>query len=180
MNTNKSKTKIYCNVSNHDITKKEFKTIQKRMHKNIENDGLIQNQEKFLFEGEKLKDVIEKDKIYLDSVSITFEQIAGRLETLIEKFYHMENLHYSKTKKLQNNYIIEDKYEINYDDKQNFNRQCPFQNVELDNIYYGYSHYGKFSIINLQNKKQIQIDTVQIHMIKCHNFFGGPKSSQRL
>ena len=74
---------IHCNVSNDKIPKEEWLGIEDTMHK------LKCTHSGFLHQDKRLLDVITSDKLYLESVGISHEQIAGKLEIATKKFRHM-------------------------------------------------------------------------------------------
>lgn len=164
---------FHCNHAYHEISLEELSTIEKRMYAGQMSES------GFLAEGERLDDVYQKDKTFLESVGITYQQIVDRLETLLGKYYRTVNLEYKKTK--ETNYgktptLVEGKYEITHTTWMGAQR-CPFQNYDKDNGYHGYS-YGDtdITIRNIENGSTISFNTLLTHMIKMHQFFEGSVS----
>ena len=114
-------------------------------------------------------------KAFLKLVDITCEQIADKMETIVEKYFRI-----IRESKHLDVYLIENKYivsDVTYMGAQ----ECPFQNKEKDNKYYGYEYGASdITITNTENNLTITFNTLLIHMIRCHQFFESPKSSHRL
>ena len=164
---------IKCNVPNDQLSAEEWQVIESRMYP----DGYSQTG--FLQAGEKLSEVIDNDAKFLQSVSITYDQIADRLETIVGKYNRILNLATQRREKL-GQVIVELQYEIEeiaYMGAQ----ECPFQNKKLDNSYHGYE-YGSSDITvrNIITNKSFTFNTLLLHLIRAHRFFESPKSSHRL
>lgn len=157
-----------CNYSYEQLSQDELKTIEARMYPGkYSNAGFLQL-------DEKLHDVYLDDKQFLENCGITYDQIAGRLTTIIEEYYICVN----QTK--NNVCVVEDKYlvsSVSYMGAQ----ECTFQNKSLDKKYHGYE-YGctDMTISNSETGKKISFNTLLPHMIKYHHFFESPKSEHRL
>ena len=158
---------IYCNLPNDQLSQKEFEKIEWRMYPGIYS-GIG-----FLQEGEKLHEVIGTDQKYLESVGITYKQIADSLETIVGKFHSYKEKYGLNS---CNTYIIGKKYEIIFYRCYGA-QECPFHNIELDPTYHG-CEYGScdFTIKNIETNKKIKFNTLHTHMIRQHYFFEGPKS----
>lgn len=156
--------KVHCNLNYEQISKEEFKEIEKRMFPGTFCTA------GFLQLGETLKEVRENDRLYLEQVGITCDQIADILTCIINKCYRAQYL------KRQDDfhYKIET---VTYMGAQ----QCPFQNKKLDNRYHGYE-YGDsdHTITDKITGNSIKFNTLLIHMIKDHHFFESPLSQHRL
>ena len=167
---------IHCNIPNSQISEEEFATIEQRMYPGKSSDS------GFLQQGEKLEEVMEVDQKYLQSVSITYEQIADRLETIVGKYYRCQYLHSQKNLDDVDSpaHMVEEKYMIGHW-TYNGAQTCPFQNEELDKAYHGFD-YGDtdITIRNINTGRSIVFNTLLLHMIRQHNFFESPKSSHRL
>lgn len=177
---------VHCNLPNEKLSEKEFDEIEQRMYPG-KYSGVG-----FLQEGERLRDVINADDLYLKSVGITYEQIADRLETIVGKYSRTIELEHKddavigdvskimllfgkeKKRTVENRYLISD---VSYMGAQ----ECPFQNKKLDNRYHGYAYGSRdLTVYDTVTEREIVFNTLLPHMIRCHKFFESPKSSHRL
>jgi hypothetical protein len=93
------------------------------------------------------------------------------LDTIVGKYW-------SKPKK--GPVIIEDNYVVS-DDSYLGAQECPFQNKEKDEKYYGYDYGASdIKIKRLDGGDEIVFNTLLPHMIRHHSFFEGPGISHRL
>ncbi len=163
-------TQIHCNYPNDQLSVTELNLIESKMYPSGYSDlGFLQP-------GERLLDVLESDKKYLEQTGITPKQIADRLETIVGKYRRMVSI----DSEPKNEYLVEDQYmvgSIMYMGAQ----ECPFQNQGLDSQYHGYQ-YGSSDITILDTKtgKKIIFNTLLIHMARAHQFFESPHCQHRL
>jgi hypothetical protein len=147
---------VHCNLPNDQLSNEEFNRIQERMYPG--EYSMVG----FLAPNEKLVDIIEKDRLYLESVNITYDQIADRLLVIEEKHRHN---HQSKS-------IIENKFEVSMVQYKGI-QECPFQNYNLDNkTHYEYGS-ADITITNLKTNKTIKFGSLMHHLIRSHHFFEG-------
>jgi hypothetical protein len=182
---------IHCNISNDKISSSEWDQINKRMLNNEFSKAC------FMCEGEIAQEIIQKDAAFLASVGITTEQIADRLQSIIDQDNYITYLKHPKryqkigdydTRCLVENFYV---YSCGYMGAQT----CPFQNKGLDDAYHGYS-YGSYDFFIFREepscrphldsyraadiKADLWFNTLLIHMIRDHGFFEGPHQTHRL
>lgn len=146
-----------CNVPNNRIPVIEYLEIQNRMYE----DNI------FLKKYESLQNIIMLDDQYLKSINITHNQIAEILE----------NIYIIRSLNNINNIIINKKFEIIYE-KDDDSIICPFQNKFL---YPSNKIFDDIiTIKNLDSNEEIKFNSIMIHMIKDHHFFGGKNTIYRL
>lgn len=146
---------MLCNDPNNRIPLREYLEIQNKMY--VDN---------FLEKRESLQNIIMSDDKYLKSINITHDQIADALENITMKCLHC-NI---------NNIVINKKYEIICEKCDPIT--CPFQNklfypsnIIFDNI---------LTIRNIDSNEEIKFNSILIHMIRDHHFFGGKNTIYRL
>jgi hypothetical protein len=157
---------FHCNVVFEELENDEINEIQKGMYPGKYSES------GFLQKGETLMGVYNNDKIFLEKVNITYNQIYDKLTTIIGKYYRSLNL----GKKC----IIEGKFKV---DSVCYNgaQKCPFQNNKKDERYHGYEYGNEdITISNILNEEKITFNTLLLHMINKHHFFESPLSSHRL
>lgn len=110
----------------------------------------------FLYENQPLSKVISDDMELLSCFGIGTEQIADKLETLI---YGAEDKNYNVSSFPVPSLPL-----------------CPFS-AEFS---YQYEKILSFKITNTLTNESIEIENLQIHMIRKHAFFGGPGTPMRL
>jgi hypothetical protein len=178
----------HCNVSNDLIPETEWKTIQQRMvNKNFSHACFIEP-------GEDIKEIIRKDEEYLESVGITKEQIADRLQSICDQCRYIEYLKHPERTQKSGCVLVEDfsvSQTIYYGAQD-----CPFKNYSLDPSYHGHSYGSRDVFINKSSENKnisfnsydtatldkcdIWFNTLLIHMIRQHGFFEGPNQKHRL
>lgn len=147
--------KMHCNHSYEILNEEELKIIEERMYPgNYSDEGFLQL-------GERLKEVCGNDRLYLQSVNITYQQIVDFLTTLMKKPNHP-------------------RYKISIVSYYG-GQECPFQNHILDDKDYT-DQYGDsdVTIIDKLTGECITFNTLLLHMIEVHHFFESPNCKHRL
>ncbi|AYV85404.1 MAG: hypothetical protein Satyrvirus15_1 [Satyrvirus sp.] len=170
-------SKEHCNISSDYLSPKEFNDIERRI----------------LSDDTSLKDIMDGDKKYLDSVDVTYDQIADKMETIIRKFFLYRDSKKYEWQRKTATCRMGDEYRskllkqhggggINI--KNKFFMSCTTKSVQnqlLDSEHHGNEYDStNFTITNLRNDLTIKFNTLLIHMIRQHHFFGSPGSSYRL
>jgi len=166
---------IHCNRPNEELSEAEWRMIEERMQpSSFCTLG-------FIGPDEKLSEVIEADRIFLEQSRITYKQIVDRLNTLIGKYYStaMHNPN-SPLFSLGIALTIEEKFIVSIS-SCNGAQTCPFKNDQLDPHYHGFS-YGSSDVYikNIASGREIKIGTLLLHLILAHKFFEGPKCPYRV
>lgn len=141
-----------------------------RIEISMKPDGLSQSG--FINEGESLRKIYTDDKEKLETLGITYNQIADVLQYTYEKALTLNN----PLEEIQFNNNNLQVSLIQYKGAQ----RCPFQKKH-DKLYYGYE-YGS---IDVEVKSTItgevlKYNTLLPHMIRNHQFFESPTVSHRV
>lgn len=120
----------------------------------------------FMTSDERLEDVVEWSESRIRSTGCTHEQIADRLEQIVHQFYRKRDM---ETRSVKDSYMIEDRY-IVYSRAVLNPLQCPFYNKLYDKD----QSYGdeEFTITTLNGFDTISFNSLFIHMIRHHHFYG--------
>lgn len=121
----------------------------------------------FLGVNDKLLDTVSKDLEYLESVNITTEQIANRLNRIIKQYFNSDSDH-----------IIDGKFKITDSICTKGHQECPFH--ELDNDKKKPSGSSDYEITNVETGEKFWFPILIIHLIRAHGFFEGKGSSYRV
>lgn len=163
-----------CNYAYDKISPDELKLIESRMY-----PGSC-SQFGFLQPGEKLGEIVEKDRLDLEKIGITHAQIADVLKTVHGKFKRLEYLNHKRGFSSRNGLLVDDRYlvsEVVYNGAQ----ECPFQNQSLDAGYHGYEYGDRdITIEDTKTGDVIKYNSLLPHMVKEHQFFESPNCEHRL
>eukprot|EP00734_Pompholyxophrys_sp_LG126_P000059 Pompholyxophrys_sp_v1_NODE_3_length_18401_cov_4.332280.p4 type:complete len:389 gc:universal NODE_3_length_18401_cov_4.332280:7999-9165(+) len=170
-------SKFHCNLSFAEINEEELDRIESGMY-----PGGCSYQG-FLLPGEKLRDVVKKDRETLAELGITYKQISDILLSIHGKYKRMQTLAYGNGNKsaiFGSALVVDGRYEVSemvYMGAQ----ECPFQNKAKDPAYHGYQYGDRDITIKDMNSGQIIVyNSLLPHMIKEHQFFESPNCSHRL
>jgi len=168
--------KIHCNVDNHMIPDDEWEIINTRMKDKKFSTSC------FLAECETAQQVIAMDQAYLSSVGITRIQIADALQTLVNIY---DKIQLTKQDGYLGNNLVKYNNLFIKCDVYYGAQICPFQNINLDNEYHGWSYGNRNIFISYKNPYEYPMEgfsfnTLLIHMIRNHGFFEGLNQQHRL
>jgi len=149
------------------MTNLKIETIEKRMRPgNWIPDGLLRP-------DQSLKQIIENDKKNLQKLGTNSKELGAMLSALIEKA-NKSNKHRAEKNR---NYDIEIIRTPGL-------ASCPWSEEEFTICTHGegqkYLSYIQFHITNLNNKIAIYGNSLMIHLIRDHGFFGGPDTKYRI
>jgi hypothetical protein len=149
------------------MTNVKIETVEKRIHPgNWSPDGLLKL-------NQSLKQIIENDKKTLQKLGTNSKELGSMLSGLIEKANKSNDHRPEKNK----NYKIEIIRTPGL-------ASCPWSEEEFTICTHGegqkYLSYIEFHITNLNNKITISGNSLMIHLIRDHGFFGGPGTKYRI
>jgi hypothetical protein len=165
--TESSSLPIFCNDEFDKLSQIELDRIQYKLR--------IGPHAGFLHPSETLTEVRSKDMKTLQHLKISPDQIANKMEILAGKYYRSNYLCPTKSSEPK---LIESIFEIT---GKAFlgSMTCPFHDSSKDPT----SHSESYSEITIKNKntgKSIKYNSLMWHLIRNHQFFGGPLSSYRV
>jgi len=120
----------------------------------------------FMGINDKLLEVYHKDKAYLESVNITCQQIADKLNRIILEYKEKGEVISSKHFKITDSIYTKG------------TQTCPFH--ELDDKDEEIPSSNDYEITNNKTGEKFWIAELVIHLIRNHGFFEGPGSSYRI
>ncbi len=149
------------------MTNVKIDIVEKRLRPgNWNPDGL-------LGQDQSLQQIIENDKKTLQKLGTTSKELGSLLSGLIER---AEKNNSNRSGKDKNFYI-----EII---RTPGLASCPWSKEEFTVCTHGegqkYLSYIQFNITNLNNKITISGNSLMIHLIRDHGFFGGPGTKYRI
>ena len=175
-----------CNKTFEELSKDDIVEIEKCMYANqLSTSG-------FLAKDEKLCDVYIKDKLYLESVGITYDQIADQFQYVIDEYHNGYSESYVRSRGIIERWrtdlgipreFIDTYIGHQFENKSsNFlvmmnsylgSQVCPFKSKD-DSKYYGYEYGNKDYIIkNKTTGRVLEYSSLLPHMIRYHHFFEG-------
>lgn len=175
-----------CDRSLESLSAKEYQRIEARCLDSDYATGAM------LKEKQTLKEVIEADQAYLNSIGITFQQIADRLNYFLEVDPELE-----KPQTKPKFYVGRGwsgrgvtSWTITVDGRKfeihalpfGGAQECPFHKESaVKDSYKGYE-YGSvdYVIVDTVNQVELRFGDLLLHLIEKHHFFEGPGVQYRL
>lgn len=125
-----------------------------------------------------LKEQYEEDRLALDKLGITAQQIADKCEVIFLKAMDLlENRSFSGALEICKSAIIEGKFKIKGFAIRTMSLpyKCPFAVVRLCG-----QGSAEFTIKNLNTKEKITIHELMLHVMRVHELFGRPGKPMRI